>query len=196
MTGTPILQPKSRWVPVDWSDIAGFVDDNVYEAWNAFLKDCERPPSIIARLCPQVRQLSIASAEEQRAWLMQNLQPYRVEPLQGAGDGLLTGYYEPMLDATRQPTAQNTVALYSPPPALASRRPWFTRQEIDTLPEARVQLRGREIAYLADPLDALMVQIQGSGRLRITEADGSQHVVRLAFAGTNDQPYRSVGTAA
>jgi membrane-bound lytic murein transglycosylase A len=192
--GTPILQAKSRWVPADWSELPGFADDNVYEAWNAFLKDCERPPSIISRLCPEVRQLSIASPDEQRAWLMQKLQPYRVESLQGPTDGLLTGYYEPMLDATRQPTAQNTVALYRPPSSLASRRPWFTRQEIDTSPDVRAQLRGREIAYIADPLDALMVQIQGSARLRITEADGSQHVVRLAFAGTNDQPYRSVGT--
>jgi membrane-bound lytic murein transglycosylase A len=194
VTGTPILQAKSRWVPVDWSELPGLADDNIYDAWNAFLKDCERPPSIVARLCPEVRQMSIASAEEQRAWLMQKMQPYRVESLQGSTDGLLTGYYEPMLDATRQPTPQNTVALYRPPASLAARRPWFTRQEIDTLPEARAQLRGREIAYIADPLDALMVQIQGSARLRITEADGTQRVVRLAFAGTNDQPYRSVGT--
>ena len=188
------MQPKSRWVPADWSELPGFAEDNIYEAWNAFLKDCERPPSFVARLCPEVRQLSIASADEQRAWLVQKFQPYRVESLQGPADGLLTGYYEPMLDATRQPTAQNAVALYRPPSSLASRRPWFTRQEIDSLPEARAQLRGREIAYVADPLDALMVQIQGSARLRITEADGSQHIVRLAFAGTNDQPYRSVGT--
>jgi membrane-bound lytic murein transglycosylase A len=46
---------------------------------------------------------------------------------------------------------------------------------------------------VADPLDALVLQIQGSGRLRITEADGSQRTVRLAFAGHNDQPYKSVG---
>ena len=83
--------------------------------------------------------------------------------------------------------------LYRPPASLSTRRPWYSRQEIDTLPEARAELRGREIAYLADPLDALVLQIQGSGRVRITEADGSQRLVRLAFAGSNDQPYRSVG---
>jgi membrane-bound lytic murein transglycosylase A len=194
VTGNAITTPKSRWVPVAWSELPGLADDNLYEAWNAWLKGCERPPANFARLCGEVRALSIASANEQRAWLMGKLQPYRVEPVQGASDGLLTGYYEPQLDATRQPTARNTVALYRPPAALSQRRPWYTRQEIDTLPEARAQLRGREIAWLADPLDALMVQIQGSVRLRITEADGSQRFVRLAFAGTNDQPYRSVGT--
>ena len=61
------------------------------------------------------------------------------------------------------------------------------------LPEARTQLAGQEIGYLADPVDALILQIQGSGRVRMTEADGSQRLVRLAFAATNDQPYRSPG---
>ena len=94
---------------------------------------------------------------------------------------------------SRLPTARHAVALYRPPAALARGRPWYTRQEIDTLPEAMAALRGREIAYLADPVDALALQIQGSGRLRMTEPDGRQQLVRLAFAGTNEQPYRSVG---
>jgi membrane-bound lytic murein transglycosylase A len=188
------VQGKSRWTPVSWQDLPGFAEDNIYEAWNAFLKDCERPPATIARLCPEVRQLSIAGAQEQRGWLVQRFQPYRVETLQGAAEGLLTGYYEPMLDATRQPTALTAVPFYRPPATLNARRPWYTRQEIDTSPEVRAQLRGREIAYIADPLDAMMVHVQGSARLRITEADGTQRVVRLAFAGTNDQPYRSIGT--
>jgi membrane-bound lytic murein transglycosylase A len=46
---------------------------------------------------------------------------------------------------------------------------------------------------LADPVAALNIQIQGSGRLLLTEPDGRQHFVRLGYAGTNDQPYRSVG---
>ena len=99
-----------------------------------------------------------------------------------------------MLEGARQPGSGYSVPLYRPPATLASRRPWYTRQEMDSLPEARAALRGREIAYIADPLDALMVQIQGSGRLRLTEADGRQRLVRLAFAGTNEQPYRSIGT--
>jgi membrane-bound lytic murein transglycosylase A len=78
-------------------------------------------------------------------------------------------------------------------PIWGARRPWYTRQEIDTLPEPRAALAGREIAWLADPIDALMLQIQGSGRLRVTEPDGSVRMVRMAYAGTNDQPYQSVG---
>ena len=61
------------------------------------------------------------------------------------------------------------------------------------MPQAQAALRGREIAWLADPIDALVLQIQGSGRLRITEADGQVRMVRVAFAGSNEQPYQSVG---
>jgi membrane-bound lytic murein transglycosylase A len=188
-----LVQGRSRWLPVNWSELPGFADDAMDEAWGAWGRSCERPGPTFATLCPEVRRLTLATAQEQRAWMQQRLQPYRVEPLQGPAEGLLTGYYEPVLEATRLPTAGTTVPLYRPPATLASRRPWYTRQEIDTLPEAMAALRGREIAWLADPLDALVLQIQGSGRVRITEPDGRQRLVRLAFAGSNEQPYRSVG---
>ncbi|WP_430300392.1 murein transglycosylase A [Ramlibacter paludis] len=187
------VQGKARWQPVRWSDLPGFADDSLFEAWNAWIRSCERPPAALAALCPEVRRLSIASPEEQRAWMVQRLQPYRVEPL-AAADSLLTGYYEPMLDAVRQPTGSQQVPLFRPPADLATRRPWYTRQEMDTLAQPRAALRGREIAYVADPLDALALQIQGSGRLRVLEPDGRTSLVRLAFAGSNEQPYRSVGS--
>jgi len=190
----PLLQGKRRWQPVPWSELPGFGEDALHEAWNAWLKSCERPGPVFAALCPEVRRLSIGSGQEQRAWMMQRLQPYRVESLAGPAEGLLTGYYEPMLEASRQPTAVHQVPLFRPPANLAGRRPWYTRQEIETLPEARAALRGREIAYVADPLDALALQVQGSGRIRIAEPDGSVRTVRLAFAASNEQPYRSVGS--
>jgi membrane-bound lytic murein transglycosylase A len=189
----PLAQGKSRWHPVHWSELPGFADDSLHEAWNAWVKSCERPGPTFAALCPEVRRLMLGSGDEQRAWMMRRLQPYRVEPLQGTSEGLLTGYYEPVLEASRQPTARHSVPLYRPPLNLAKGRPWYTRQEIDTLPEALAALRGREIGYLADPVDALVLQIQGSGRARMIEPDGSQRLVRLAFAGTNEHPYRSVG---
>jgi membrane-bound lytic murein transglycosylase A len=187
-----LLRSKSRWVAVAWAELPGFESDTLFEAWNAWLKSCERPGPVFAPLCGEVRRLSIATGEEQRAWMRSRLQPYRVETPQGLADGLLTSYYEPVLKASRQPGGGYAVPLYQPPAGLASRKPWFTRQEIDTLPEAQAALKGREIAWLADPIDALLLHIQGSGRLSLTEADGSQRIVRLAFAGSNDRPYRSV----
>jgi membrane-bound lytic murein transglycosylase A len=188
----PVAQPRSRWIPVRWAELPGFGDDALHEAWNAWLKSCERPHVAFTKLCPEIRQLSIGEGDEQRAWMVRRLQPYRVDPLSAAGEGLLTSYYEPVFEASRTPTAGFNVPLYRAPATLASRKPWYTRQEIDTLPEARAALRGREIAYLADPIDALMLQIQGSGRLRMREADGGTRVLRVAFAGSNEQPYRSV----
>jgi membrane-bound lytic murein transglycosylase A len=168
-------QTKSRWVPVTWSELPGLADDNLFEAWNAWIKSCEKPVAPFAALCGEVRRLSIAGPQEQRDWMQTRLQPYRVESVQGDANGLLTGYYEPMLEGSRTPNAAFAVPLYQPPSNLASRKPWFTRQEMETLPEAQVALRGKAIAYLADPID------------------GSQRWVRVAYAGTNDQPYRSVG---
>ncbi len=176
-----------------WSELPGWDVDALNGAWNAWLKSCERPSTALAQLCPEVRRLSLGTSAQQRAWLVQRLQPYRVESLEGSSEGLLTSYYEPVLSASRLPTAGFAAPLYQPPATLANRKPWYSRQEMDTVPEARQALQGRAIAYLADPVDALVLQIQGSGRLRLTEADGSQKTVRLAYAATNDQPYKSVG---
>ncbi len=187
------MQAKSRWQPVWWADLPGFETDALHEAWNAWVRSCERPAAPWAALCPEIRRLSIADGMQQRAWMRAKLQPYRVEPLAGSTEGLLTSYYEPVLEARRTSSSTHRVALWQPPVGLAQRKPWYSRKEIDTLPEAQAALRGKEIAYLIDPIDALILQIQGSGKLRITENDGSQKMIRVAFAGTNEQPYRSVG---
>ncbi len=186
------VQVKSRWVAVAWSELPGFQDDSLTEAWLAWLKSCERPGPAFVPLCSELPRLSTASPQAKRDWMTARLQPYRIESLQGAAEGLLTSYYEPVFKASRQPAWGYGVPLYSAPPTLASRKPWFSRQEIDSLPQARAALNGREIAWLADPIDALVLHIQGSGRLTFSQPDGSSRTVRLAFAGSNEQPYRSV----
>ena len=184
---------KSLWVPVPWSDLPGFADDALFEAWNAWLKSCERPMPPFAAVCAEVRLFSIAEPQEQRAWMRQRLQPYRLETPQGDANGLLTGYFEPLLEARRTAETGFSVPLYQAPAGLAQRKPWYSRQEIDTQSAAQAALRGRAIAYLSNPVDALVLQIQGSGRLRIAQPDGSVRWIRLSYAGSNDQPYRSVG---
>lgn len=191
LTGS-LAHPKSRWVPVTWLELPGFADDPLHEGWIAMIANCARPNAAFAPLCREVRQLAIADAETQRRWMMERLQPYRVESLSGQADGQLTSYYEPIYEASRRPTAQFNVPIYGPPDGLVPKRPWFTRQQIETLPEAQAALRGREIAWMADPVDAMMLHIQGSGRLRMTEPDGTVRTERMAFAATNEQPYRSI----
>src|SRR5690606_37166137 len=129
------------------------------------------PAQAWAKLCASVKSEPPRTDAHARDWMMKHLQPYRVESPDGKVNGLITGYYEPMIEAQRKPAGSFRVALYSPPADLGGRRPYWTRQELDTLPGARASLRGREIAYVTDPLDALVLQIQGSGRLRVTEPD-------------------------
>ena len=188
-----LVQPKSRWIAVRWAELPGFTEDALHEAWNAWIKSCERPQPPFTALCSDVRQLSIATGAEQRAWLVARLQPYRIESTDGNAQGLLTAYYEPMIDAARQPGNGFTVPVYRVPATLGTRKPWYTRQQIESLPEAQAALQGRAIAWLRDPVESMVLHIQGSGRLRITEADGSVSTVRVAYAGTNDQPYQSIG---
>ena len=177
-----------------WAELPGWGQDRLHEAWNAWVRGCERPVSGHTALCGEVRQLSIATPAEQQAWVVRRFQPYRVsEPDGSLSQGLLTGYYEPILPASRVPTATHRTPLYGPPDGLRPGQPWYSRQDIDTLPAARAALQGKAIAWLADPIDALILQIQGSGRLNVTEPDGSQRQVRVAFAAHNGHPYQSVG---
>ena len=97
----PITRPNSLWQPVRWSELPGWGRDALPQAWNAWLRSCERPAPAIGALCQEVRRLSIASASAQHEWMMRHLQPYRVQALDGNPRGLLTGYYEPLLPASR-----------------------------------------------------------------------------------------------
>ena len=189
----PIVQGKSRWVAVPWSALPGLEQDALHEAWPAWLRSCERSTSAWARVCPEVRELAQAGAQAQREWMRRRLQAYRVESHQADSSGLLTAYYEPVLDASRLPQGPFRVPLYAPPADLGKRKPWYTRQEMETLPAAKNALRGKELVYLNDPVDAMVLHIQGSGIVRVSESDGRQRLVRMAYAGTNDQPYKSIG---
>ncbi len=190
---TPLQRGNSLWVPVRWGQLPGWGTDPLHEAWNAWLRSCERPMPGIGALCAQARQLSIGTAAQQYEWMMRQLQPYQVQGLDGSDQGTLTGYYEPTLLASRHPTAQFRYPLYQTPASLRNGQPWFSRQEIDTHPGARAELQGREIAWLQDPIDAMLLHIQGSGRLQLVDGDG-RGTMRVAFAATNNHPYRSITT--
>ncbi|WP_245909638.1 murein transglycosylase A [Sphaerotilus hippei] len=146
--------------------------------------------------CRAVRALG-PNADENTArdFLTSRLQPWRVESAEGRADGMMTGYFEPLVEASRVRSERHAVPLHGVPADLALRQPWYSRTQIDTLPEAQAALAGREIAWVADPLEALMLQIQGSGRLVLAPQGpaGERRVVRVAFAAHNGQPYQSVG---
>jgi membrane-bound lytic murein transglycosylase A len=192
-TVATIERPESRWIAASWQELPGWQQDAVQQAWPALLLSCERPATAWVTLCDEAARLAPRSEHEARDWFERRLQPYRVEARDGKSTGLLTGYYEPLLEARRVPDREFRTPLYSAPPDLQQRRPYWTRQQIETLPAAQASLRGREIAYVADPLDALSLQIQGSGRLRLQDANGGVQLIRVAYAGHNDHAYRSIG---
>ena len=191
--GPAIVRNRARWVSAEWSELPGWMGDATRELWPALQRGCEKPAPGWEGICAAARGFTPASDADARQWLQLRLRPYRVESLEGNAEGLATGYFEPQVEAQRQPRAPYQVPLHALPDDLATRKPWWTRQQIDTLPAAQAALRGRELAWVADPLDALLLQVQGSGRLVIGEANGSRRQVRVAYAGHNDQPYKSVG---
>ncbi len=188
-----MTQPGSRWVAVAWSDMPAWREDPLGEAWSAWMRSCQRASAPWIAPCAEARALASAPDADKRAWMQGRLQPYRVESAQGEARGLLTAYFEPVFEASRSRSPAFSVPLYQPPAQLRPGQPWFSRKEIDTLAQAQAALQGRVIAYMADPLDALALQIQGSGRMQIRQSDGSLRQSRLAFAGSNGQPYQSVG---
>lgn len=118
-----------------------------------------------------------------------------------AGEMLVTGYFHPVVDGSVLPIPPFVHPLYRLPPDLiehnngdttsiarlcnGSLAPYWSREEIET----RFPLAGNELLYLADPIAAFILHIQGSGTIRFR--DGSCRSVR--FAGSNGHPYRSIG---
>jgi membrane-bound lytic murein transglycosylase A len=128
-----------------------------------------------------------------RRWMEASLDVWQLAAADGQTQGLATAYFEPLLDAWRQPHDGATVPLHAPPAGLDNRRPFFSRHALASEPAAQATLAGRELAWLQDPIDLMLLQIQGSGRLRLHAPDGSVLQVRAAFAGHNGHPYRSPG---
>lgn len=91
----------------------------------------------------------------------------------------LTGYFEPEYPGSLTRTDQFQHPIYRLPPE-------DLRQTKRA--DVYIALRGYELAWLADPLDAYLVQVQGSGRI---VADAG--VLRVGYAGKNQAPYVSIG---
>ncbi|MDQ6628205.1 MAG: MltA domain-containing protein [Pseudomonadota bacterium] len=195
--GATQLRPHARWVAAGWSDLPGWKGDRTSEAIPTLLRSCERAASPWSATCGELRRDAIALLADDaaaRSWLQARLQPWRVESREADPVGLATGYFEPVVEASRTARPDFRVALHGPPADLATRKPYWTRRQLDTLPAARASLAGNEIAWLRDPLDALLLQVQGSGRLVFVDGRGqARTAVRLAYAGHNDQTYKSVG---
>jgi membrane-bound lytic murein transglycosylase A len=187
-----VQRSVAQWQAVHWADVPGVDQDTVEALLPAWLRSCERAPKALAPWCARVRTLTLEGPQASLRWLVSEWQPYRVQSSNGDSEGLLTGYFEPMLHAARERDATHTVPLHATPKGWRPGQTWYTRQQADQDPVAMAALAGRELVWVSDPVDALIVQIQGSGRVLVREPDGQERTVRLAFAGHNGQTYQSV----
>ena len=210
----PMTQGDVRFDPVSFDDLPGWEQDDQTAALRAFLKSCGRLStdqserlSSLADICREAAVVASGRAEA-RAFFEAHFTPHRV--VHRGARGLVTGYYEPILPGSRIREGSFQTPVYRRPPDLVnlmdeamrasagegltharrledgSLAPYPTRQEIES---GALAGRGLELLYLADPVDAFFMHIQGSGLIELT--DGS--TVRLSYDGKNGYPYTSIG---
>ncbi len=124
--------------------------------------------------------------------------------------GIMTGYFLPELEASLKKSKEFCVPVYRRPKNLivienlgqfhplarglriagiaqnGTLMPYWTRQEIT---QGALDGQKLEIAWLKDPLDAFIMHVQGSGRLRFANGD----ILHIGYDGSNGYPYTSIG---
>jgi len=133
------------------------------------------------------------SPAELRAALRREFVFYQSVGQTAAGAVHFTGYFEPTYEASRRPNALYRYPLYRVPPNFARwPRPHPTRAALegaDGLRGGAGRLRGLELVWLRDRLQAYLVQVEGSARLRLTDG----RMMTVGYAGHTVWPYTSVG---
>ena len=202
--------PKARTLEaVNWAEVPGWMDDDPRAAWETFLRSCTRlrAQSAWRDSCALAQQLPAGASV--RNFFETQFLPYRVANADGSVQGLVTGYYEPLLRGSRRKEGPYRYPLYAAPedllivdlseinPELKHLRlrgrldgrrvvPYYPRADIERgLPA----LAGKELLWVDDPVDLFFLQIQGSGRVRLPSGE----LVRVGYADQNGQPYKSIG---
>ena len=116
------------------------------------------------------------------------------------GTVLFTGYYTPIFDGSLERTGRFQYPLYKQPAdlvkgddgAILGRReadgtytPYASRAQL----ENSGQLKGLELAWLGDPFEVYVAQVQGSAKIRLANGE----LVTVGYAANNGHEYRSVG---
>ncbi|TFV94899.1 murein transglycosylase [Oxalobacteraceae bacterium OM1] len=210
-TQPPKLEPKEILRAVSFASIPGWSTDDLREAWPAFMASCDAlvRKSDWKEPCTIARDIDGANEPAVRLFFESFFTPWQVLNADGSDNGLITGYYEPMLRGSRKrggpyqtplhrvPEDLLTIDLSSVYPELKNMRlrgrlvgnkvvPYATRGEM----QQANALSGKELIWVDDPIEAFFLQVQGSGRVQLAE---SKEVVRIAYADQNGHPYKSIG---
>jgi membrane-bound lytic murein transglycosylase A len=206
----PQLPPAAPlFTPVTFEALPGWQQDDLRQAWPAFLASCRalaaRPDWKIP--CATAKLVDAGDGAAIRQFFETNFVPNLVRAADGADTGLITGYYEPMLHGSRKRGGDYQTPLYKVPddlvtvdlasvyPNLKGMRlrgrlvgktvvPYGTRAEI-----ARAPFNGKELLWVNDPVEAFFLEVQGSGRVQLDTGE----TVRVAYADQNGHPYKAIG---
>jgi membrane-bound lytic murein transglycosylase A len=159
-------------------------------------------------VCLAARALESPDDAAARVFFETHFRAHRVNAENGR-DGLITGYYEPVLNGDTTRSERFRWPLYKRPdnllivdlarlfPELKGRPvrgrlegnrvvPYYSRSEIGN---GKNPLAGHELLWVEDPVELFILQVQGSGRVRLP--DGRE--IAVGYADQNGHPYRSLG---
>lgn len=207
--------PKPAEKPLQaarWEDLSGWpgsAADELVPAFDAFLASCNalRKKELWRETCISARTLEERDEERLRAWFEAQWQPWQLINPDGSREGLVTGYYEPLLHGSRSQKTPYLHPIYGVPddlidvelgglyPELKHMRlrgrlegrklvPYFSRADWE-----KVQRNDNVLVWADDAFDVFFMQIQGSGQVQLD--DGSR--IRVGYAEQNGHPYRSIG---
>lgn len=182
--------PIASFSAVSWQALPGWQEDDLSQAWPAWLKSCEALRKRNSELnwrqvCSQAVSVSVSDAQAIRRYFESNFQPFEIRNSAGSETGLVTGYYEPVMNGSQTRTSLYNVPLYAYPNVWRQTRPNPGPSRAELMSSGI--LKGSEIAWVQDPVAAAFMQIQGSGKIRLQDG----RVMRLGYAGTNEQPFKS-----
>ena len=211
----PFERGPMRLQAMHFADLPETSDSDWERALAAFRLSC-RKMMADRRWTALCTQANLAKDESARQFFENGFTPWRVSEKVSGGSwggsfmqtGLMTGYYEPLLRGSLVKTKRYRYPLYSVPndlidvelgglyPDLKNLRlrgkvvgrklvPYDDRGKL----ERRRDLDKNILCWVDDPLDAVFLQIQGSGRVQLT--DGTY--MRLGYANQNGHPYRALG---
>jgi len=207
----PTAEQRGRLERAAWSEIPDWGRDGLRASLQAFTRSCavlEKQEAWKA-VCAGAQTLEGAPERDIASFFDLNFDVHRVVNNDGTDTGLVTGYFEPLLHGSRTRTARYRYPLYSVPgdlltidlssvyPDLKGRRlrgrlegnrvvPYFSRGEID---RDDTPIRGSELVWVDDAVDAFFLHIQGSGQV---EFDNGERV-RVGYADQNGYQFRSLG---
>lgn len=207
--------PAAPFAAAQWSDLPDWQQDHLDEVWPGVLASCKaiRQKELKVAwvpLCDAAQGLgSRPSVAQIRGFLETWLTPWQIVNADGSREGLVTGYYEPLLQGSRWKSAKSPVPVFGVPddmlqldfgeiyPETKSLRlrgrldgrkvvPYWSRSQIEAQGES---FPAKILLWVNDPVEYFFLQVQGSGQVQLT--DGTR--VRLAYADQNGQPYKSIG---